>query len=51
MVMRLLCSRSATAALEGGSLDSRNIVILSASSSSLTPEVSLTLGAVSCLPL
>ena len=53
MVMRLLCSRSATAALEAESLDSSNIIILSSSSSLLTPEVSVTLGAVStssCLP-
>ena len=47
MVMRLLCSRSATAALEAESLDSSNIIILSSSSSLLTPEVSVTLGAVS----
>ena len=38
MVMRLLCSRSATAALEGESLDSSNIIILSSSSSLLTAE-------------
>ena len=38
MVMRLLWSRSATAALEGESLDSSNIIILSSSSSLLTAE-------------
>ena len=38
MVMRLLCSRSATAALEAESLDSSNIIILSSSSSLLTAE-------------
>ena len=38
MVMRLLCSRSATATLEGESLHSSNIIILSSSSSLLTAE-------------